>query len=401
MNWVINGVTACTVIGLALTCASPAAARNRTSEMLIADIAARAGVSYDTALNRMDSQHGDDVELLPGIYSSSGAFAYSYRGEAVSMSAVRIFNETGFAICVRARAALTGGPMVGSREAGNLGFNFVVEPGTSESVIMHVSDRHAFADGQFYAISYYLWSALPGDDQRCSPVAPGDLDIFDRSALLPGGQIGSRSTPELRARLGAEAQPSGWGSPDPAPPPAQASTYVPPEQRTSEWVLGLFNHSRGMVNGTPSGGYREMSPLGSFGSENGPFLASFASVIFGNGTFGAMDAFFNNSDKYVCLFIVGETDSGLDNPVKESGSRGPKVVRPYSLGEGAAFHSSARLRKQPSAEDWTQRYLVWAPPSTRYATDADCAKGFDVAGNAAALMSAASPGQVVVHNNLR
>ena len=401
MNWVINGVTACTVIGLALTSASPAAARNRTTEMLVADIAAGAGVSYDTALNRMDTQQGDDNEILPGIYSSSGAFAYSYRGEAVSMSAVRIFNETGFAICVRARAALTGGPMVGSRQAGNLGFNFVVEPGTSESVIMHVADRHAFSDLQHYANAYYFWSALPGGDQRCSPVAPGDLDSFDRAALPPGGQFGFRSAPELAARLGVASPQSGWGSPAPAPPAAQAANYVPPEQRTSEWVLGLFNHSRGLVNGTPSGGYREMSQLGSWGSENGPFLASFAAVTFGNGTFGAMDALFNNSDKYVCLFIAGDTDGGLDNPVKESGSRGPKVVRPYSLGEGAAFYSSTRLRKMPSAEDWTLRYLVWAPPSTRYATDADCAAGFDVAGNAAALMSAASPGQVVVHNNLR
>ncbi|NJS14771.1 MAG: hypothetical protein HC788_09400 [Sphingopyxis sp.] len=401
MHWLINGVTACTVIGLALTSASPAAARNRTSEMLIADIAARAGVSYNTALERMDSQQGEDVELLPGIFVSSGAFAYSYRGEAVSMSAVRIFNETGFAICVRARAALTGGPMVGSRQAGNLGFNFVVEPGTSESVIMHVADRHAFSDLQHYANAYYFWSALPGGDQRCSPVAPGDLDSFDRAALPPGGQFGFRSAPELAARLGVASPQSGWGSPAPAPPAAQAANYVPPEQRTSEWVLGLFNHSRGLVNGTPSGGYREMSQLGSWGSENGPFLASFAAVTFGNGTFGAMDALFNNSDKYVCLFIAGDTDGGLDNPVKESGSRGPKVVRPYSLGEGAAFYSSTRLRKMPSAEDWTLRYLVWAPPSTRYATDADCAAGFDVAGNAAALMSAASPGQVVVHNNLR
>ncbi len=326
----------CITAALALASASEAEARNRTSEMLIADIAARAGVSYNTALERMESQQGEDVEPLPGIFVSSGAFAYSYRGEAVSMSAVRIFNETGFAICVRARAALTGGPMVGSRQAGNLGFNFVVEPGTSESVIMHVADRHAFSDLQHYANAYYFWSALPGGDQRCSPVAPGDLGSFDRAALPPGGQLGFRATPELQTRLGLQAQQWGWGDAAPAPPAAQASNYVPPEQRTSEWVLGLFNHSRGMVNGTPSGGYREMSQLGSWGTENGPFLASFASVIFGNGTFGAMDAFFNNSDKYVCLFIAGETDSGLDNPVKAEGGqalfpwrgRGVPFIRP-------------------------------------------------------------------------
>jgi hypothetical protein len=208
---------------LGLAAANPAAARNRTSEMLIADIAARAGVSYETARGRMDSQHGDDVELLPGIYSSSGAFAYSYRGEAVSMSAVRIFNENDFAICVRARAALTGGPMVGSREAGNLGFNFVVEPGTSVSVIMHVADWRAFSDLQHYALSYYLWTALPGADQRCSPVAPRDLDSFDRATLPPGGQLGFRATPELRDRLGVASQQSGWGSPAPAPAAPNAS----------------------------------------------------------------------------------------------------------------------------------------------------------------------------------
>lgn len=379
----------------ALAVSSPAEARNRTTEMLVADIAAGAGVDYDTALSRMFTEQGEDPELLPGIFSSSGAFSYSYRGEAITMSAVRIFNETGFAICVRAKAALLGGPMVGSRQAGNLGFNFVIEPGTSESVIMHVADRYAFPGPQHYTNAYYFWSALPGTEGRCSPVAPADLDSFDQQPLPPGGAFEFRATPELRTKLGVGSQQSGaWSNPAPAPAPS-ASSGVPPEQRTSEWLLELFNHSRGLVNGTLGGGFREMSRLGSWANEFGPFLSSFAVVQFGNGTFGAMDGFFNNSDNYVCLYIAGDFDGILFDPTKESGSRGPKVVRPNSHGGGGAFYSSGSLNKKPSVDDWTVRYLVWAPPSTRYATDAECAAGIDTA-SVPDAQPAGTQGQILV-----
>jgi hypothetical protein len=196
---VFSAASAAVLIG-----AGPAAARNRTTEMLIADIARRAGVSYETARSRSDTQTGEDIEMYPGVFESSGGFSYSYGGSARTLIAVRIFNENNFAICVRSNAALIGGPMAGSEQGESLGYNVLIEPRSSEPVIANSVARSMSVNNiSNYATRYYFWLAAPaGTERRCSSMAPADVDRVDRAPLPPVGQAAWSATPEFRAKLG-------------------------------------------------------------------------------------------------------------------------------------------------------------------------------------------------------
>lgn len=189
---------------LAVTAANPAAARNRTTEMLIAEAAAGAGVSYQTVLDRSDTQQGEDIEFFPGIYQSTGGFSYSYGGSARTLIAMRLFNENNFAICVRSNAALLGGPMAGTEQGASLGYNVLIEPRSSEPVIVNTAARtHSLSSTAYYASRFYFWLAAPAvTERRCSSVAPADLEVVDTLPLPNAGESLAGSTPELRARLG-------------------------------------------------------------------------------------------------------------------------------------------------------------------------------------------------------
>lgn len=171
--------------------------------MLVADIAARAGVSYSTALNRMNTQEGDDLELEPGLFQSAGGISHRFDGEAITTIAVRLFNESRFDICVRANATLIGGPMAGSRQGGSLGYTFLIEPGRNESVIANSAPRlYNLNNAMTYAITYVFWLAAPaGTERRCSSGEPAGLDEHMKSALpdIPG--VSHISSPELSAAL--------------------------------------------------------------------------------------------------------------------------------------------------------------------------------------------------------
>jgi hypothetical protein len=201
----INKGAFCAVICLAAAIASPAEARNRTTEMMISDMAERAGVSYQTAFERADTQLGEDLDLYPGIIESSGGFSYSYGGQAVTLIGVRLYNENNFALCVRAKGALVGGPMAGSRQGGSIGYNFLIEPRSSESVIAHTANRaYSVMNTGQYATEYYLWPAAPASvERRCSSIAPADLESWAQAPLRAApGQSLSRATPDLLMRLG-------------------------------------------------------------------------------------------------------------------------------------------------------------------------------------------------------
>lgn len=315
------------VLTLAIMALVPVAAeaRNRTTEMLISDLAISAGVSYQTALDRTETLEGEDSQIIPGIYVSTGGFSYAYGGDARTLIAIRIFNENNFAICVRMNAALLGGPMVGTQQGGSLGYNVLLEPGSSETVIAHTARaRHAVTSAAYYTSYYYFWLAAPaGTEGRCSSVAPADVDRIGTDPLPPAQKSRSLSTPELYRALEMGPKQSGLSS---APPIGANPSYssVPAERRTAEWILKLVNITRGYPGGNLENPWQEMTRLGSWSKFGGPFQASLSVVRYGDGTYGATDRFFNDYGGPVCLYIAGDYDVGLVNPTISTRPNSPE-----------------------------------------------------------------------------
>lgn len=378
---VVKAVAFCALIGMALSAASPAAARNRTTEMLIADLARTAGVSYQTAYDRSETQEGEDTELFPGIYESSGAFSYSYRGNARTLIAVRIFNENNFAICVRSNAALIGGPMAGSQQGASLGYNVLIEARSSEPVIAHTAAR-AYSVNTIgeYATLYYFWlAAPPSKERRCSSVAPSGVEAIDTMRLPPAGRTSAQASPELRAKLGLNA-PQARSVPAP-PAPAE-----PANRLAWYWLDRINPKDAGPVE-----------RLGIFTNEYGPMTTSLAIGRLGGatGTVTATDWFYNASDRSVCVLGKGAYRVLGANGVTKPVVAGAKVVPPRF---GTWVADVQRLGGTPPPTSqvlWEVDYYVWFTPKSP-ATDAGCANSFKPSAfNKEALPR--KPGQIILH----
>lgn len=198
-RWLLAGA------GLALTMTGVADARNRTTEMMVSDIARDAGVSHDTAFNRSQAIVDADIEILPGVFQSIGGVLYSHAGSNRALAGLRFYNESSVTICIRANAAVTSGVLVGSRQGGNVGFNFLIEPGSSEFFLVNTTTNvRSGGDLAGYASRYYMWVAGPASmEKRCSPasIAPPDLESWI-SGPLQDGQLQVNYTPELARQLG-------------------------------------------------------------------------------------------------------------------------------------------------------------------------------------------------------
>ena len=334
-------------LALALGFAAPTAARNRTTEMLVSDVAAGAGVSYDTFRRRADTQDGDDLELMPGVFESTGGFSYAFNGQQRTLIAVRIFNENSFAICVRSNAALMGGPMVGSEKGESLGYNVLIEPGTSEPVIAHTSTRvHGVAESIRYATRYFFWSAAPPSQQRrCSSVAPAGVESVDRAPLPAAGQTSWQSTPELQARLGLVPSPS--SAPPQSAPAAQQAPVNPADRLAWYWLSRINPEGSGPVK---RGGILT--------NEYGPFVTSLAIGRLGinaeRDSWTATDWFYNTSDRSVCVLGVGSYWVLSAKAGRKSVEEGAKVVPP-NYGTWLAGVQHLQVSAPPS---WTMLWEV-------------------------------------------
>jgi len=134
----------------------------------------------DPVINRFLSFYQgfpDDVLHPAGLVESSGGYGGSYQGRAVTLYAVRLYNDTGVAVCVRAKGGLISGPMMGTRSGGSIGYNFLLESGSSESVVAHMANRDV-PGVNTTSIGYYFWLPDPNPraDRRCSSVAPADVE---------------------------------------------------------------------------------------------------------------------------------------------------------------------------------------------------------------------------------
>jgi hypothetical protein len=195
---------ACAMIAVVIIAASPAQARNRTTQMMVADIASGAGVDSVTVTDAMDTLTQEDRELLPGLFHSLGGIAYSYGGEGITTLGIRLYNESDVAICVRADSVRQGGSVDGFRQGGSLGYNFLLEPGASEFVIVNTINRDLDLESVGrYATRYYFWKAAPASiERRCSSIEPADLASWMAEPLPPPGELELLAAPELSASLG-------------------------------------------------------------------------------------------------------------------------------------------------------------------------------------------------------
>lgn len=381
MNWLKTAAAACAAIGLALTGATAASARNRTTEMLVADVAARAGVSTQTFLDRSVTQQGNDTEVLPGVFESSGGFSYAYGGSSQTLIAVRIFNENDFAICARFNGALLRGPMAGTEQNASLGFNILIDARSSELMIANAAKgTRSAGSSSDYATRYLFWlAAPPSQERRCSSVAPAGVEYIDSAPLPPAGETVSEATPELYARLGL------------IPPQAQSAPAAPALADSTNrlawyWLDRIKPKDAGPVE-----------RIGILTNEYGPFVTSLAFGRLGNATDAVTvtDWFYNAADRSVCVLgrggyrVLGA--NGVTKPVEE----GAKVV-PSQFGTWIASVARINGPQPPNWQVlWDVDYYVWPTPKSP-ATDADCANSFNPA-NFSQGPSPRKDGQIILH----
>lgn len=390
------------VLTLAIMALVPVAAeaRNRTNDFFRNQFIAQSGYSGPTLDRYFSWRVSEDQELLPGLFLSIGGYSIEYNSrygglgalfnssQARSVVAMALHNETSTPICFRANARISESRLADSLRAQSLGGYYILDPGEYGNIVMYDAP---FAEPKGHINSrFYFWLPVNGS---CGSVAPSDLTQFMAGPLSNE----FRATDQLQRALGMMPPQSGSSASSPGASPS--NSQVPAERRTAEWGLGLFNHSRGIDLTKYDSEWRGMKRLGSWSRFNGPFQSSFSVVQFGDGTYGALDNFFNDYRNTVCLYIVGDYDVGFVNPKTEFGSRGPTAVKPGSSGSPVAFRSSGTILRQPREQDWTLRYIVWRAPSY-LATNADCAASVDV-GKLAQLPPGALPGQIDVDPSLR
>jgi len=144
---------------------------------------------------------GEDVYLHPaGLVESIGGLSASGDGRAKTLYIVRLYNDTGLRVCVRAKGGLTSGPMMGTRSGGSIGYNFVLEPGSNSNILTNAADRYVTGTSE-WSIGYYFWLPDPNPraERGCSSVAPADVerwaattstvrDVFDARLLQALGR---------------------------------------------------------------------------------------------------------------------------------------------------------------------------------------------------------------------
>lgn len=156
--------------------ATPAAAdeRNRTNELLRSQIF---GAFSDADIRRYTTWNvGGDSEIFPGVTISWGGFASRADGRAQTLDSVRIYNTGRPTFCVRARARMVSGPLVGHLAQSNTSVNMLIGPGESESVVSY-SARRYLTDASALVSDYVVWApnmSLP--ERKCSAVAPEWLE---------------------------------------------------------------------------------------------------------------------------------------------------------------------------------------------------------------------------------
>lgn len=189
----IAAILCCAVGAMTLMMAQPAAAQNRATDWMVDWIARDAGTSRSEVLRRAGIAVADDVEIVPGVFVSYGAFQMSDGDRDRTLMALIVFNETGSQLCMRAAVDYNTAALPGARETNNnTGINFLAEPGGSDVVMFHAADYLAsLSDATPYAADFVLWEpAPPGTDRRCSSVAPAGLgESWEPSPLPTPGSI--------------------------------------------------------------------------------------------------------------------------------------------------------------------------------------------------------------------
>lgn len=179
--------------------AGAAEAQSRTNAHLRETIFTSQGFS-NTHINRyVTFLESNDDEILPRIYLSTGGFVADDGARAQTLWARRIFNESRVALCLHAKGGMASSPMRNPRVGGSMNYNFLVVPGTSETILTHAENRSA--TGRFDArLNCYFWLAdmTAPDGQKCSSTAPANLDSWARST---SEQV-SYSHPRLQEALG-------------------------------------------------------------------------------------------------------------------------------------------------------------------------------------------------------
>lgn len=156
--------------------ATPVAAdgRNRTNELLRSQIF---GAFRDADIGRyVRWTLGADNEIFPGIVESWGGFTSQADGRAQTLDSIRLYNTGRPPFCVRARARMVSGPLVGRLAQSNTDANMLIGPGESESVVSY-SARLYLPGPNSLVSDYIVWApdmSLP--ERQCSAVAPAWLE---------------------------------------------------------------------------------------------------------------------------------------------------------------------------------------------------------------------------------
>jgi hypothetical protein len=190
------GQTLLTAAILALV-ATPVAAdgRNRTNDLLRDQIF---GAFSDADIDRYVRWiSGADLEIYPGIMESWGGFTMRADGRAQTLDSIRIYNTGRPPFCVRARARMASGPLVGRLAQSNTGVNMLIGQGESESVVSYSARLYLPGAGELVS-DYVVWApdmSLP--ERKCSAVAPAWLEQW---AAQPATGEDSQVVGELAER---------------------------------------------------------------------------------------------------------------------------------------------------------------------------------------------------------
>lgn len=191
------------VLVLGAIAPAPASAQNRVNDLLRLQLRQQGAPEADIA-RYVAFYAGTDRLLRPGIVHSFGGFTTTAQPRQ-TMMAIRLFNETSFAFCYRAKAELISGPLVGSKRNGRLGVNVLLDPGQNEIVLVHVLPRYTGGEGMGLAsVAYAFWLAAPtGTARRCADNAPPDIDEWTKLPLDRTPGIRFLMTPEMKRRFAA------------------------------------------------------------------------------------------------------------------------------------------------------------------------------------------------------
>lgn len=341
------------VCAAALVAPVMAEARNRVNEE---QRRSTFGNYSDSELRRFVSWYdSEDVELVSGVFVSTGGYAIRADGRAQTFFAAEVHNTTSHGFCLQLRQTMASGPLAGYLQLDNSGFNTFVEPGGRTTIAAYVAPKIISGDVDFHADGL-AWLQVSGGPR--DPVC-GKPPELERLKATPIGTHGIVFLPDLLAKLEGL----------PPPPP-----YQPGNNRAAVALTAELRREGVTID--PSG--RSLAVLDEVDGAWGPLEVALASSARSN-DFRFLTQLHNGSSIDLCVVAAVALNPRLKGNVRQSFA--PSGGFFLGAGTGRTL-VSVRGDEPVVAElnsfdpnnlfEFNPAISVWdAPPDVR--TDASCA----------------------------